>query len=132
VVANEVKTLANQTAKATDEIAGQIRSVQGETAAAVDAIGGVATRIGELRDIAQALAVAVEEQNAAPREIARSVQNAAQGAGDVTDNIQGVAEAAEETGSAAEQVLSAANQLFAQTDGMKGLIETFLGKVRAA
>ncbi len=132
VVAGEVKNLANQTARATDDIATQIRAIQGETADAVSAIEGVAARIGELRDIAQAIAVAVEEQNAATREIARSVQNAAQGAGEVTDNIQEVAKVAEDTGAAAEQVLSAANQLFGQTEGMKRLVETFLSKVRAA
>ncbi len=132
VVAGEVKTLANQTARATEEIAGQIRSVQMETSTAVTAIATIAQRIGDLRDIAQAIAAAVEQQNAATCEIARNVQQAAQGAGNVTDNIQEVASAAEQTGVAANQVLSAAAQLFAQTDGMKDLVETFLGKVRAA
>ncbi len=132
VVAGEVKTLANQTARATEEIAGQIRSVQSETNTAVTAINTIAQRIGELRDIAQAIAAAVEEQNAATCEIARNVQQAAQGAGNVTDNIQDVAHAAEQTEVAANQVLSAAAQLFTQTDGMKDLVETFLGKVRAA
>ena len=132
VVAGEVKTLANQTARATEEIAGQIRSVQTETNTAVTAINTIAQRIGELRDIAQAIAAAVEEQNAATCEIARNVQQAAQGAGNVTDNIQDVAHAAEQTGVAANQVLSAAAQLFTQTDGMKDLVETFLGKVRTA
>ena len=132
VVAGEVKTLANQTARATEEIAGQIRSVQTETDTAVTAINTIAQRIGELRDIAQAIAAAVEEQNAATCEIARNVQQAAQGAGNVTHNIQDVAHAAEQTGVAANQVLSAAAQLFTQTDGMKDLVETFLGKVRTA
>ncbi len=132
VVAGEVKTLANQTAKATEEIGRQIRSVQGETGTAVSAIEGIARRIAELSDIAQSVAAAVEQQNAATREIARNVQQAAQGAGNVTDNIQGVARAAEQTGRAAEEVLTAAGQLFAQTDGMKQLVESFLGRVRAA
>jgi methyl-accepting chemotaxis protein len=132
VVAGEVKTLASQTAKATEDIAAQIRSVQDETANAVSAIESVTLRIGELRDIAHAIAVAVEEQDAATGEIARSVQSAAHGAGEVTGNIQEVAKAAENTGAAAEQVLSAANQLFGQTDCMKRLVESFLSKVRAA
>ncbi|MBN2753119.1 MAG: HAMP domain-containing protein [Rhodospirillaceae bacterium] len=132
VVANEVKTLSNQTARATDEIAEQIRAVQNETTAAVTAIEGIAAQIGNLRDIAQAIASAIEDQNAATYEIARSIQNAAQGAGGVTENIQGVAQAAQQTGAAAQQVLSASGQLFTQTDNMKQLIETFLSKVKTA
>ncbi|SBV96513.1 putative Methyl-accepting chemotaxis protein [uncultured Alphaproteobacteria bacterium] len=131
VVAGEVKSLANQTARATEEISQQIRSVQGETGTAVSAIETIARRIAELSDIAQSVAAAVEQQNAATQEIARNVQQAAQGANNVTENVQGVALAAEQTGAAAEQVLAAANQLFAQTDGMKRLVETFLGEVRA-
>ncbi len=132
VVANEVKNLANQTARATDEIAQQIRAVQGETETAVSVIETITKRISELSDIAGSVAAAVEEQNAATQEIARSVQHAAAGAGNVTENIQVVAQTAEQTGAAADQVLSAASQLFAQTDGMKKLVETFLGRVRNA
>jgi len=132
VVANEVKSLSHQTAKATEEIATQIRTVQGETQSAVAAIETIAQRIAELRDIAQSIAAAVEEQSSATQEIARNVQEAAAGADDVTRNMQGVAQTAEQTGAASEQVLAASQHLFAQTDGMKSVVETFLGEVRAA
>jgi len=132
VVAGEVKSLSQQTAKATEEIATQIRNVQGETQNAVAAIGTIAQRIGELHDIARAIATAVEQQSAATREIARNVQEAAAGADGVTRNMHGVTQTAEQTGAASEQVLAASQHLFARTDDMKGMVETFLSGVRTA
>ncbi|TXN61828.1 methyl-accepting chemotaxis protein, partial [Methylobacterium sp. WL30] len=107
VVAAEVKALAEQTARATNEISGQIAQVQASTGQAVSAIGGITGRIQEISAVATSIAAAVEEQGAATQEIVRNVSQAAMGTGEVTSNIAGVAGAAEETGAAASQVLGA-------------------------
>ena len=132
VVANEVKGLANQTARATEEITGQIGAVQTATQAAVTAIGAIVTRIEEINEIAGAISAAIEEQSAATAEIARNVQRAAQGTNEVASNIGGVSQAAAETGEAAAQVLLSARSLSQDAGAMKGVIERFLGDVRAA
>ena len=98
VVAAEVKELANQTARATEEIRSQITRIQGSTGQAVSAIGSITARIQEISGVAVAIAAAVEEQGAATQEIVRNVAQAAVGTGEVTSNIAGVAGAAEETG----------------------------------
>uniref|UniRef100_UPI0015F4B260 methyl-accepting chemotaxis protein n=2 Tax=Methylobacterium TaxID=407 RepID=UPI0015F4B260 len=116
VVASEVKALAEQTAKATEEIARQIGEVQGVTAQAVTAIGGITGRIREIDGVATSIAAAVEQQGAATQEIVRNVAQASTGAGEVTGNIAGVAQASEETGAAAGQVLSAASELSRQSE----------------
>ena len=95
VVASEVKELANQTARATDEITGQIGRIQASTGQAVTAIGGITIRIREISDVANSIAAAVEEQGAATQEIVRNVSEAAAGTGEVTRNVIGVALAAE-------------------------------------
>src|SRR5690242_2265083 len=110
VVASEVKSLANQTAKTTDEIKAQITEIQGATTHTVDAIHSIAETIRRMNEIATGIASAVEEQSAATREIARNVQQAAQGTGEIASNIGGVSRAANETGAAAMQVLSAAGE----------------------
>ncbi|MGE5475473.1 MAG: methyl-accepting chemotaxis protein [Bacteroidales bacterium] len=132
VVAGEVKALANQTAKATDEIGTQIGAVQNATQLAVTAIGSIVGRIDEMTRIAAAIASAVEEQSAATNEIARNVQQASAGTQQVADAITGVTQAASETGHAAGQVLEAAKSLNAQADGLRSRITSFLDGVRAA
>ena len=132
VVATEVKSLATQTAKATEEIAGQIGAIQGSTTDAVQAIQGIGSTIAEISEIAAAIASAVEEQSAATREIAGNVQQAAAGTKDVTGNIGGVTQAASETGAATAQVLSAANTLVQHGDTLKREVDSFLKTVRAA
>ncbi|MGE5515604.1 MAG: methyl-accepting chemotaxis protein [Bacteroidota bacterium] len=132
VVANEVKSLANQTAKATDEIGLQIGTVQTATAQAVAAIGGIVSRIAEINQIATAIAGAVEEQGAATQEIARNVQQAAAGAQEVASNIGGVTQSASETGAAAGQVLSSAQSLSREAVDLNGVVERFLHDVRSA
>ncbi len=132
VVANEVKNLAAQTGKATEEISRQIATVQGETEDAVKAIKEIVDAINEVNDVASTIASAVEEQNAATQEIARNVEQAAAGAQEVTSNIAGVTQAAGEAGSASEQVLSAAGELSRQASDMRGLVNRFLDDVRAA
>jgi methyl-accepting chemotaxis protein len=130
VVAQEVKNLANQTAKATEEISTQIGSVQEETTSAVDAIEKIRGIIGEVNDIATTISPAVEEQGVSTQEIARSVQQAAQGTQDVNANIENVRKAAGETGSAAGQVLAASQEMARQAEGLRGEVDRFLQEVR--
>ncbi|HEX8418307.1 MAG TPA: methyl-accepting chemotaxis protein [Methylobacterium sp.] len=132
VVAAEVKELANQTAKATEEISRQIATIQGTTGEAVNAIEGIGARIREMSTNAGAIAAAVEEQGAATREIVRNVAQAATGTGEVTANITGVASAAEETGAAASQVLASASALSKQAEQLGAEVGRFLTTVRAA
>ncbi|WP_205820805.1 methyl-accepting chemotaxis protein [Methylobacterium nonmethylotrophicum] len=132
VVAAEVKDLANQTARATEQITGQIGRIQGSTGRAVAAIGGIAARIREIASVATSLATAVEEQGAATSEIVRNVAQAAQGAGDVTTTMTGVAGAVEVTGAAAAQVLASASDLSSQSAHLTQEVAHFLGTLRAA
>jgi len=132
VVASEVKNLANQTAKATEDIAAQISTMQEETNGAVDALQGVSDTIGRINDISASVSAAVEEQSAATQEIGRNVDQAAKGTREVTENISSVNEATSETGAAAAEVLSASEELAKQADALKGTVETFLTDVRAA
>jgi methyl-accepting chemotaxis protein len=132
VVATEVKALAEQTAKATEEITGQIARVQASTGQAVSAIGSITVRIQEISHVATSIAAAVEQQGAATQEIVRNVSQAAMGTGEVTSNIAGVAGAAEETGAAASQVLGAASELSRQSEHLAAEVGRFMATVRAA
>ena len=132
VVAQEVKNLANQTAKATEEISAQIGSVQEETNDAVGAIEKIRGIIGEVNDIATTISSAVEEQGVSTQEIARNVQQAAQGTQNVSDNIESVNRAAGETGTASGQVLGASKEMARQAENLRGEVERFLAEVRAA
>jgi methyl-accepting chemotaxis protein len=132
VVAAEVKSLAEQTAKVTEEISQQIGQIQGVTGRAVTAIGGIAGRIREIDGVATSIAAAVEEQGAATQEIVRNVAQASSGTNAVTGNIAGVAQASEETGAAASQVLSAASELSRQSEHLGSEVARFLATVRAA
>ncbi|MEH3119482.1 MAG: methyl-accepting chemotaxis protein [Methylorubrum populi] len=132
VVAAEVKELANQTARATEEISGQIGQIQGVTGQAVSAIGGIAGRIRDIDATAAAIAAAVEQQGAATQEIVRNVSQASTGTSEVTGNIAGVAGAAEETGAAAAQVLASASELSRQSEHLGFEVTRFLQTVRAA
>ncbi|MCG5248142.1 methyl-accepting chemotaxis protein [Methylorubrum extorquens] len=132
VVAAEVKELANQTARATDEISAQITQIQGSTDGAVGAISGIATRIREISGVATSISAAVEEQGAATQEIVRNVAQAAVGTQEVTGHITGVAQAAEATGTAAGQVLGAASDLTRQSKQLSDQVTRFLENLRAA
>ncbi|GJD96245.1 hypothetical protein OCOJLMKI_3465 [Methylobacterium iners] len=132
VVATEVKELASQTAKATDEISSQIARIQGSTSQAVNAIGSITARIQEISGVATTIAAAVEEQGAAMQEIVRNVSQAAVGTSQVTTNIGGVASAVKETGAAASQVLSSASELSRQSEHLSDAVTSFLTNVRAA
>jgi methyl-accepting chemotaxis protein len=132
VVAAEVKELASQTARATEEITGHIQRIQGSTGQAVSAIGGITARIREINGVAASIAAAVEQQGAATNEIVRNVSRAAAGTSEVTGNIAGVAGAAEETGAAAAQVLASASELSRQSEHLTHEVHRFLDTVRAA
>ncbi|HXP97270.1 MAG TPA: methyl-accepting chemotaxis protein [Telmatospirillum sp.] len=132
VVAGEVKHLANQTAKATEEIGAQITAVQQATKEAVSSIGGIVGRIQEIHGIATAIASAVEEQSSATSEIARNVQQAATGTQNVSNNISGVTRSASETGSVAELVLRSARSLLQEANDLKNVVGTFIKGVQAA
>jgi methyl-accepting chemotaxis protein len=132
VVASEVKSLANQTAKATDEIRSQIASMQQVTTSAVGAIRSIGNTITEINDVTTAIAAAVEEQGAATREIARNIQHAAGGTAEVSSNIVGVSTASAEAGSAAGEVLAASGALRSEAEILRSEIDTFLSNIRAA
>jgi ABC-type transporter Mla subunit MlaD len=123
-----VKSLANQTAKATEEISAQISAVQNVTQNAVDAIKRIGGTIGEVSTVATSIASAVEEQGAATKEITRNTQETARRTKDVSDNVAGVASGADATGSAAQGVKSAAEALGVQTDRLRHQVTDFLGK----
>jgi len=132
VVANEVKVLANQTAKATAEIAQHITGIQSETNDAVTSIGEISAIVSEVQQTANTIATAINQQNEATQEIAGNIQQASAGTTEVSSAISNVQMAAQETGAAANQVLSASNDLGRQSTDLKARIETFLSGVQAA
>ncbi|MDR3499913.1 MAG: globin-coupled sensor protein [Parvibaculum sp.] len=132
VVASEVKSLANQTAKATEEIAEQIKAMQSATQESVEAIKSIEKTITEMNQIATSIAAAVDEQDAATNEIARNVQEAARGTQEVSSNILSVAEAASETGAAAAQISGSSDMLARQAETLRQQVDTFLTRARAA
>jgi methyl-accepting chemotaxis protein len=132
VVASEVKSLASQTAKATDEISEQISDIQKVAGEAIDAIKGIGSIIGEVNEVATAIAAAVQEQGAATQEITRSTQYAAQGTKNVSENITGVKADADASAAAAENVKGASETLESQSQNLGHQVTDFLGKIRAA
>jgi len=132
VVAAEVKELANQTARATEEITQQINAIQGTTGEAVTAIEAIAAQIRSMSQTADAIAAAVDQQGSATREIIRNVAEAATGTGAITDTIGGVARSAEATGTAAAKVLASASALAQEADQLGTEVNRFLATVKAA
>ncbi|MEO5336560.1 MAG: nitrate- and nitrite sensing domain-containing protein [Magnetospirillum sp. WYHS-4] len=130
VVASEVKNLANQTARATDEIGAQIAGIQTATGDAVTAIQGISRTISDVSAAASAIAAAVEEQGAATREIARNVEEASKATTDVSSNIAGVNQAATDTGESATEVLGATRQLLHESDVLRKEVEDFLTGIK--
>ena len=125
VVANEVKELANQTARATEEIGGKIQAIQTDAKSAVDAIGEISMVINQINDISNTIASAVEEQTATTSEIGRNVNEAAKGSSEINQNIAGVAQAAENTSAGVSQTQKAAEQLLAMASDLKNLVGQF-------
>ncbi len=132
VVASEVKNLAAQTTKATETISQQVNDLQAATKEAVQAIGGITLTIGEINQVATAIAAAIEEQGAATQEIARSVQDVAAGTREVSANISGVGQGAKGTGESALLVLRAAEEQATQAEGLRLTVRDFLADFRAA
>jgi methyl-accepting chemotaxis protein len=132
VVASEVKSLASQTAKATDEISGQIADIQKVAGEAVEAIKGIGGIIGEVNEVATAIAAAVEEQGAATQEISRNTQYAAQGTRNVAENVAGVKADADAAATAAQNVKHASETLETQSLQLSNQVTEFLRKIRAA
>ncbi len=132
VVASEVKSLAQQTARATEEIRGQIAQIQGATEEAVAAIQRITQTIAELSDVASGMASAVGRQNEANSEIARNLRQTAASTEAVTIHIAGVSRAANDTGDAAVRVLAAAAALSRESMRLSGEMEEFVADVRAA
>ena len=132
MVAGEVKNLASQTARATEEIGQQVASMQGATGAAVDAIRSIGMTIQQVNDIATAIASAVQEQDAATAEIARNVQQASAGTAEVTRAITDVQSATGETGRNASDLLGASEMLAVQAGRLEERVDGFLRTVRAA
>jgi methyl-accepting chemotaxis protein len=132
VVASEVKALANQTAKATEEIATQVSAMQSSTSEAVLSIGGITETIAQMSEITTSIAASVQQQGEATREIARNIQSAAAGSSEISAHIGGVTTAAAATGLAATDVLSNARELDTQSGMLRHAVDEFLAKVRAA
>jgi methyl-accepting chemotaxis protein len=132
VVAAEVKGLATQTAKATDEIRLQIEGVQAATGTAVESISGIGKHISEVNAVSTAIASAIEEQGAATRQITQNTQGAARGTRDVASNIMAINERVGHTSQAAGMVLAAADGVRLQADDLRARVDQFLVKIRAA
>jgi methyl-accepting chemotaxis protein len=132
VVASEVKALANQTAKATEEISGQVAAMQQSTSDAVSAINGITQTIAQMSEITSSISTSIEQQGEATREIARNIQSVAAGSSEINAHIGGVTTAAEATGKAAGDVLSNARELDNQSGMLRSAVDGFLAKVRAA
>src|SRR5712675_1766011 len=132
VVASEVKALANQTAKATEEISAQVAAMQASTSDAVLSIGGITETIAQMSEITVSLSTAIDQQGDATREIARNIQSVAVGSNEISAHIGGVTTAAAATGVAASDVLSNARELDNQSGMLRGAVDEFLAKVRAA
>jgi methyl-accepting chemotaxis protein len=132
VVAGEVKALATQTAKATEEITDQIQAIRNATGTTAEAIREIGTTISQIDQVATTIAAAVEQQSGSTNEIARSVQQAADGTQGVLQNIAGVTSASSRVGAAADMVLGSADELASQSEQLKHEVESFLATVRAA
>jgi methyl-accepting chemotaxis protein len=131
VVASEVKNLANQTAKATEEIGAQVGGIQATTKGTVESIAAVGGQVRQMNDISSAVAAAVEEQNAATQEISRNVQQASEGTRNVSHSIELVSSEVAKTRAAAQSVMEAAKQMLGESEGLKSYIDSFLAEVRA-
>ncbi|MDO9061834.1 MAG: methyl-accepting chemotaxis protein [Bradyrhizobium sp.] len=132
VVASEVKALANQTAKATEEISAQVAAMQASTSEAVVSIGGITETIAQMSEITVSLSTAIDQQGDATREIARNIQSVAAGSSEISAHIGGVSTAAAATGTAASDVLLNARELDNQSGMLRVAVDGFLAKVRAA
>ncbi|WP_047307491.1 methyl-accepting chemotaxis protein, partial [Rhodopseudomonas palustris] len=129
VVAAEVKALASQTAKATEEITARIGEMQSITEESVGAVEAISRRISEINEVSTSIASAVEQQGAATREIASNVQQASSGTALVTSNVVGISHAAEDTGKIAMRVNGVSGEIAGQVDKLRAEVHRFVAKV---
>ena len=132
VVASEVKSLANQTAKATEDITAQITAMQNQTATTVKAIEEIGAMIRNMAEICATVAAAVEEQNAATAEISRSAQQAATATADVSQAASGATDAAKSTGSRTAKLLETSGDVAERAGELRTIAETFVAEIRVA
>ncbi|SEH34160.1 methyl-accepting chemotaxis protein [Magnetospirillum fulvum] len=132
VVAGEVKTLANQTGRATEDITRQVEAVQSQTGDVVAALDDVIASIRGMEHVASQIAAAVEEQNAATHEIARNIEQAAVGTGEVSANINGIQDAASRNGAGATQVRQSSQRLTQVSESLGHAVEGFLASIQRA
>ena len=130
VVASEVKNLANQTAKATDEIADQVQAVQDQTGSAVAAIADVNAKIEKMKEISSSVAASIEQQNSAATEIGRNAQEACVGTQEVSSSVVGVKDASHQVGASASNVLTTAEEMSRQSESLSAEVAKFLERVR--
>lgn len=131
-MAAEVKELANQTAKATEDIAGQIAAIQQETDSSVTAIEGISETVRRLSEISAAISASVEQQGGATSEIARNCQEVSHATGEIASNVSGVNEAAQHTGAASAQLLTASDELSKQSEVLRKEVDSFIADIQAA
>ncbi|MCV6548220.1 MAG: methyl-accepting chemotaxis protein [Cohaesibacter sp.] len=132
VVASEVKELANQTSKATEEISSQITEIQGATNEAVDAIAGIASTMEKVNEYTNSISIAVDEQGAATFEISQNVTQAASGTQQVAGNMSGLQESVSQTTQSVEQVQQSSSNAAQQTDRLRNEVDAFLKNVASA
>lgn len=132
VVASEVKSLSDQTSRATDEIRGKISEMQTATSQSVQVMQTVGQTIGEISEVSTAIASAVEQQGAATKEIARNVQQASVGTAEVSSNVVGINQAAADTGHIATRVSSASQRISGEVSTLRAEVEKFLNDIKAA
>jgi methyl-accepting chemotaxis protein len=132
VVASEVKSLANQTAKATEEISAKVTEMQHSTTASVTAVEAIGQTISEINGITATIAVAIEEQGSATRAIARNVQEASSGTSQVSSNVSGISEAAADTGRVATRVNSASERVHGEVETLRREVTQFLQRLTSA
>ena len=132
IVASEVKALASQTGKATEEIRAQIANMQQITDQTVSSIEGVESAIGQIHDAVASISAAIEQQSAATQDISNNVQQASTSTGEVSRNVSGVNDAAAETGSASAQVLASSKELSQRAETLRSQTDKILGDLRAA
>lgn len=132
VVASEVKTLANDTATATQNISTQITQIQAQTQNTVNSITQIANRINQIEEISNTISYSIQEQSTSTQEIAKNVQKAAQGAQEVSSNAQQISDAAREVGQVADTVLESGCDLSMQNDYLSKTVEEFLSDIKKA
>lgn len=131
-MASEVKSLANQTARATEEIGAKVTEMQHSTTTSVSVVEAIARTITEINGITASIAAAIDQQGAATREIARNVHQASTGTSQVSSNVTGISEAAEDTGRVASRVNNASGRVHGEVETLRREVTHFLQRLTSA